>query len=261
MFWRIITSVILLFWAVMTGLIIRDSYFPDHSRFAEVPVRMVFDLFLTEASGFNNTLDLYHDKVKLGHTTFTIRKTNENYQMPLYGLLVNGTFEIPIEKGSVPANFNLMGELLEAERWRSFKLDFKAPALEIEAFVSWRQGEQLPDISVKKSGNIIMNTEMAKAMIGMKEAMGGSSDWLLKMLPMGPLPEASAFTLKAREGQMELAGKKRRCYIVQLALMPGYEMKMFFSELGELARIELPQGYRLIEPMMHGLEPGLMKSK
>ena len=48
MFWRFLTAIIIVFWAVMTGLMIRDVYFPDHSRFAVVPVSMVFDLFLSE---------------------------------------------------------------------------------------------------------------------------------------------------------------------------------------------------------------------
>jgi hypothetical protein len=261
MFWRLLTVSILLFWAVMTGLVIRDSYFPDHSRFAEVPVRMVFDLFLTEAAAFNNTLDLYHDKVKIGHTTFTIRKIGDDDNSPLYALMVNGTVQMPTETESVNATFNLTGELADAERWRRFKLDFKAPAAETSAMIAWKLGDELPDLEVKKSGKLVMDTEMAKAMMGMKDSLGSGSEWLLQMIPAGALPEASAFQLKAREGQMELAGKKRRCYIVQLALMPGYELKMYFSELGELARVELPQGYRLIEPMMHGLEPGLQSLK
>lgn len=257
MFWRIISTVILLFWAVMTGLIIRDSYFPDHSRFAEVPVRMVFDLFLTDAAAFNNTLDLYQNKVKIGHTTFTIRKLDESSNAPLYALLVNGTVQIPTEKETVNANFNFVGELANAERWQSFKLDFKAPKAETEAEMIWKKGDALPAVNVKKSGLVVMNTQMASAMLGMKEMLGSDSNWLMPMLPSGLSLEDSSLQLKAREGQMELAGKRRRCYIVQLALMSGYEMKMYFSEIGELARIELPQGYRLIEPMMHGMEPGL----
>ncbi len=257
MLWRIFTAIILIFWAVMTGLIIRDSYYPDHSRFAEVPVRMVFDLFLTEAAVFNNTLDIYRDKVKIGHTTFTIKKLNKDEMESSYAVLVNCSVLIPTEAVSVQANFNLVAELAEAECWRSFKLDFKAPSAQTEAVISWKQGDALPEVDVKKGGQVVMNTEMAKAMIGMKESLSGGSEWLSQMLPAGAMPDVTSFKLKAREGQMDLAGKRRRCYVVELPIMPGNELKMYFSELGELARVELPQGYRLIEPMMHGLEPGL----
>jgi hypothetical protein len=257
MFWRILSTVILLFWAVMTGLIIRDSYFPDHSRFAVVPVRRVFDLFLNEAAAFNNTLDLYHEQEKRGHITFTIKKHDEKAEVPVYALLVNGGLQIPAEKESVQASFSAVGELADAETWRSFKVAVKAPAAETEAAISWKLGDELPEVDVKKSGQVVMNTQMVKAMLGMKDALGGQSNWLQQVLPSGALPEASSFRLTAREGKMDLAGKSRRCYIVLLHLIQGYELKMYFSELGELARIDLPQGYRLIEPMMHGLEPGL----
>jgi hypothetical protein len=91
----------------------------------------------------------------------------------------------------------------------------------------------------------------------MKESLDGGSDWLFAMLPTGSLPDVNANDLKAREGRMDIAGKQRRCYIVQLPLMPSNQLKMYFSELGELARVDLPHGFRLIEPMMHGMKPEL----
>jgi len=102
-----------------------------------------------------------------------------------------------------------------------------------------------------------MNTEMVQAVVGMKASLGGGSDWPWQLLPLGTLLDKKAFKPKAREGQMLLAGKRRRCYIVQLPVMPGKEVSFYFTEIGELARVELPLGYRLIEPMMHGLELGL----
>jgi hypothetical protein len=39
--------------------------------------------------------------------------------------------------------------------------------------------------------------------------------------------------------------------------MQGYEAQLYFTEIGELARVDLPGGYRLLEPMLHGLEKGL----
>jgi hypothetical protein len=257
MFWRIFTAFILVFWAVMTGLRIRDSYYADDSRFAEVPVRMVFDLFLKQAAAFNHTLDIYHHEEKLGHTSFMIQKLNRNKEGVSYALHVNGSVQIPTETVPVQANFNFLVELAEGESWRSFKLEFKAPAMQTEAVISWKQGDVFPDMDVKKNGQMVMNTEIAKSVIGIKESLGGGSDWLLAMLPTGTLPDVKAINLKAREGRMDLAGKQRRCYIVQSPVMPSNQLKMYFSELGELARVDLPHGFRLIEPMMHGLEPRL----
>ena len=36
--------------------------------------------------------------------------------------------------------------------------------------------------------------------------------------------------------------------------MGMYEVKMIFTEAGELARIDLPDDYVLLEPTIHGLQ-------
>lgn len=257
MFWRISIAFILVFWAVMTGLMIRDTYYPNDTRFVEVPVRLVFDLFLAEAVALNHTLDVYHETLKIGHAAFTIQPGSDDENVSSYAILVNGSVQIPTETATVNANFNLVAKLADAERWQSFKLKFKAPSAQTEAVISWKQGDVLPEVEVKKSGKVVMNTEMAQAVIDMKASLGGGSDWPWQLLPSGALPDQKAFKPKAREGQMLLAGKRRRCYIVQLPVIPGNEVIFYFTEIGELARVELPQEYRLIEPMMHGLELGL----
>ena len=73
MFWRTISTLGILFWAVMTGLLIRDTYFPEESRFAEVPPKVVLDLFLNHRESAT-TLLLYRGEEKLGHSTITARK-------------------------------------------------------------------------------------------------------------------------------------------------------------------------------------------
>lgn len=258
MLWRFLTAIIVLFWAVMTGLIIRDTYFPDHSRFAQVPVSLVFDLFLAEAAAFNNTLQLYHRDEKIGHTSFTIRKISQDEEEPVYGLLASGTVRVPTDAGVMNVSVSLTGELIQAERWKSFKLEVHAPTAETQAEINWKLGDKLPAVEVRKGGQVVMNTQMAEAMLQLPGTLGGKADWLSQILPAGGgLPATSSMQFKAREGLLDLAGKRRRCYVVSLEFMKGYEMKMYFTEIGELARIELPQDYRLLEPMMHGLEPGM----
>jgi hypothetical protein len=260
MLWRALSAIIVLFWAVMTGLLIRDTYFPDHSRFAEVPVRHVLDLFLTEAAAFNNTLHLLHGQEKIGHASFTIRKvSDESVAVPEYAVLIHGVVDVPSEEGKVKANFMLAGELEAAEKWKRIEAEVSAAAAQMEAKMSWAAGDRLPQIEVKKAGQVVMNTAMAEAMMKLPDVPGGKSDLLAKLMPGLSLnaEQASMLRFQAREGVMDLAGKRRRCFIVTLAAMQGLEVKVFFTEIGELARIELPQNYRLIEPMMHGLEPGL----
>ncbi|TDU63199.1 hypothetical protein EI77_04407 [Prosthecobacter fusiformis] len=259
MLWRILSAVVVLFWAVMTGLIIRDTYFPDHSRFAVVPPKFVFDLFLTEAAAFNNTLHLYHEKEKIGHTTFTIRRdgnVEEDEEAPVYAVLASGSMDLKESQiAGHDVTYRLTGELEDAERWSSFDLELKSVSADMQATVIWKTGDKLPAIEVKKAGQLVMNTQFIQTMMAMKGAFGGETDWLAQLTKVRE--GAQAMPLKAREGIMELAGKQRRCYIVTLDVLQMEEVRLYFTEVGELARIEFPQGYRFIEPMMHGLERGM----
>jgi hypothetical protein len=254
MFWRLITAMVVLFWAVMTGLVIRDTYFPDYSRFAVVPVHFVFDLFLSEAAAFNNTLHLYQGREKIGHTTFALRRLDEKAeQEPIYAIAANGSVAVPGTAEKTEFGFRLNGELMGAERWQRFEIQIHAPQNETEAVIAWKEGDKLPQMEVKKGGKVIMNTAMAQTMMDSPAASG----LITQLLPAGALPQAAAMRLQAREGRLELAAKQRRCYVITATLMQGYEAQLYFTEIGELARVDLPGGYRLLEPMLHGLEKGL----
>lgn len=255
MFWRLITAMIVLFWAVMSGLVIRDTYFPDHSRFAEVPVPFVFDLFLSEAAAFNNTLHLYQGQEKIGHTTFALRrmegKTEE--QEPIYAIVANGSVAMPETAEKTEIGFRLNGELMSGEKWQRFEIQINAPQNETEAVIAWKDGDKLPQMEVKKGGKVIINSAMAQTLMDSPAA----SSLITQLLPANSLPQATAMRLHAREGRLELAAKQRRCYIITGTFMQGYEAKFYFTEIGELARVDLPGGYRLLEPMLHGLEKDL----
>lgn len=275
MLWRILSAVIVLFWAVMTGLIIRDTYFPDQSRFAVVPPRFVFDLFLAEAAAFNNTLHLYHDDARIGHTSFTIRKDGSDavdddfdfdsdaesdagiQEGSLYALMASGTVHFPVPGGNVEHDltYRLTAELADAERWQSLDLELRSNSADVLATILWKLGDKLPQVEVKRGGQVIMNTPLLQTMMAMKGTLGGM-EWFSE-LNAAQAANVEATPLHAREGIMELAGKKRRCYIVTWPVLQTEEVRIYFTEVGELARIELPQGYRFIEPMMHGLEKGL----
>lgn len=261
MLWRILSAVVVLFWAVMTGLLIRDSYFPDQSRFAEVPPKFVFDLFLTHASALNNNLHLYHGSEKIGHTSFSVRRDGDDGEgdpapEPVYAVLASGSLNLPADgEQTNDLHYRLSSELLDAEKWKSFDLEIKAPGSDLLATISWIDGQKMPAVEVKKAGQVVMNSGFLQTLLALKNPLGEGKGWLsgLPQLPENAPPPVFA----AREGLMDLAGKQRRCYVVSLQMMQVGEMRLLFTEAGELARIELPQDYRFVEPMMHGLEKGI----
>ncbi len=74
MIWRAAPILAVLFWAVMSGLLVRDVYFPEASRFATIPPKVVVDRFLRQSETFGSSLHLYHHREKIGHATFQVSR-------------------------------------------------------------------------------------------------------------------------------------------------------------------------------------------
>lgn len=259
MFWRIISALGVLFWAVMTGLLIRDTYFPEESRFAEVPPKFVFDLFLKQRESAT-TLLLFRNQDRIGHSTFSIRRQNAVKDEPgIYDLQGSGLVEGKAFGSNAPDfAWRMSSELDEGQSWRSviFQSGWRQenrsdPSRDgVTATISWKQGGDTPVFEVRQAGQVIMDNSKADALL-----KGG-------MMPLGGLLGSQAnrsavfanlAQVKAREGAMTLAGKRRKCYVLQMLFAGLYEIKMLFTEAGELARVELPQGLHLLEPTIHGL--------
>ena len=146
MFWRLISAAIVLFWAVMTGLVIRDAYFPDSSQFAELPPKLVFDQFLDQAGSFNNQLLLYHEKEKLGHTNFSITRQKDT-EPAVYVIGAGGSIVPPGDAAPAGAtSFNLTAELEDGRIWRSVALQTRTSALQTVGNVSWKAGDGFPKV-------------------------------------------------------------------------------------------------------------------
>ena len=64
-----------------------------------------------------------------------------------------------------------------------------------------------------------------------------------------------ALQLTAREGVVMLAGQKRRGYVMELKIMDQNRAKIFFTEAGELALVEMTDGWRALDPIIYGLVP------
>ncbi len=244
MFWRVVSLGVLLFWSVMTGLVIRDAYFPAESRFAEVPPAWVLEKFLTAPAISGGTLHILRGEEKLGHASFSVRQQEAAGQEPSFAVLVNGTVKVPAGAQVLEAGFRLTAELEKAEQWKSLQARIHLPEAETEAKIDWQGSAKLPEVEVKKGNQVVLDSAGLAALL----PMAGR----LSTLPM-PAPGARP-AITAREGSLTLAGRARRCYVVTAGAMAGWEANLYFTELGELARVDLPGGWQLIEPMMHALE-------
>ncbi|WP_395745049.1 hypothetical protein [Prosthecobacter sp.] len=259
MIWRVAAVLAVIFWAVMSGLLVRDTYFPEASRFAVVPPRMVMDLFLRQADSFGCTLHLYHDHEKMGHANLQVNRRTKTDGQTAYDMVAHGSVEEPVpgsEARSLVATWSLGCTLADAERWQYLSLKAAFPQRDASMQMSWNETQTTPEVLVKQGERVLMNSQDVKLLTG----MGSGEDSMLAMLALmgGNLPKKDAapgaMKLQAREGMMMLAGRQRKCFVLVLPVFGTHEVKMIFTEAGELARIDLPENYVLLEPTIHGLQ-------
>ena len=258
MLWRAVTALLILFWAVMTGLLLRDVYFPDHSVMAEVPPKLVLDLFLDQASLQSNTLHVYRKQEKLGHANFNVvRSGTKPGEIPLYRLTASGGVDTKLEGGQrVTAGWRLDLDLRDGTELEGLNLDMTSGGTDQTVLLRWRKGQEVPVMEVRQGSRLVMDTKGALALAGWAKQGG----LLGQVLGHGAGPDQKPqLKVQAREGLMELAGKNRRCFVVLMTLFDLYEIQALFTEVGELARVDLPQGVTLKEPLIHGLEPDLIE--
>jgi hypothetical protein len=262
MIWRVAAVLAVIFWAVMSGLLVRDTYFPEASRFAIVPPRMVMDLFLRQSETFGCTLHLYHQREKLGHANIQVNRRIKPNHQTVYDMISHGVVE-QVTPGepmrSIAATWSLGCTLADAESWQQLNIKASFPQRDASLYLSWNEKQSAPELMVKQGERVVMNSQDVKMLM----SMGAGQDGALGMLSMlgGNAPKTNAqpdksdaMKLQAREGMMVLAGRQRKCFVLTLPIMGMYEVKMIFTEAGELARIDLPNDYVLLEPTIHGLQ-------
>ena len=257
MIWRLLPAMAVLFWAVMTVLLVRTVYFPGESSLAEVPPRFVFDLFLKQASRQTNTLHLQHRGEKIGHATLILQHSDESKEDTTYRLMARGLVERAQQAGvKLDLTWEVSGLIDVEGSWREAEFLAAVPAQKIHARVKWSAAGKLPEISVTQDGKPLVDTAQLSMLMALGGGLGGSKDGLgglLAQLQSRPASADAALRLSAREGIVEMAGRERKCFIVSLPLPAEQSVRLLFAETGEIARIELPQDYVLIEPMIHGV--------
>ena len=262
MIWRAAAALAVVFWAVMTGLLIRNVYFPDESRFAEVPPGLVLDRFLKQAEVNANTLHLYHGREKIGHANLTIGSSRTAGDSARYHWLARGVVERLQAQGErIDATWEVNGMSDAKGDWLHMEIAVAMPKQQASIKVVWLECEKFPSVKVIQDGKAVLDTQNAGVLmaLGLAGMQGGA--WAEVLAPLkGGSPETGAFHFTAREGGITLAGRERRCFLVTAPLPGGQQVRMIFAETGELARIELPQDYRLIEPLIHGMIPPLETS-
>jgi len=257
MLWKSVTALILLFWGIMTALLVQHTYFPDNGELAEVPVAAVLHRVVQNRQPTRNTLQLLHDKAKIGHADLSITEWREplepkpnGYAWQAGGMIDGAATGTP--NSNIAWRFE--GNLANDQTWDKLTLAVRVTATDSNLFVSWKRGDERPTIEVRRAGKQIMDTQ---AVLDQAKTEQGITSGVTSLLPgfLGnqKLSLENAIHVKANESRLSIAGKPRKGYTLTLSLFSLYQAKAHYTEAGELARIDLPRGLLLIDPLLEGL--------
>jgi hypothetical protein len=248
MLWRSMVTLITGFWLVMTVLLVRVTYFPEGSQFARLPPAAVLKTFL-ERGAAGKQLHLYHGDDKIGHVTIDIRPMPGAREADDFALLISGM----LDRGAVPAvngsvNWRLSLNLRAGQRWAGAGGQVRLPESGVLLDFTWVEGRSSPEFTLHRRGELQADDRMLQAMLGQVTSNSG---------PGASTGAAADDFLKvtAREGVMKIPGQRLKGSVVGFSVLERYRATAYFTEEGDLALIELPEGYRALEPNIHGLVP------
>jgi hypothetical protein len=257
MFWRLVSALILIFWLVMTTKLVRQTYFPAEAQLAAISPLAVFQQF-EEHRSMVNTLLLTRDAAgKYGQGTFNIRSWTpagapgpRGYTLEAGGMMDGKAWGDSLG-GTISWRFD--GDVDRELHWERLDLRVRVASTDTTVVFSWKIGDEQPKLEVLKAGQPILDLDSALEQGSAAQGLPGFSS--MAMLPgmKSAATLGSLIQLTANDGRMDLAGSPRRCQVVTFAVFGLYQAKAFFTEAGELARIDLPQGYQFIDPLLSGL--------
>lgn len=253
--WRALYFSIVAFWLVMAGWLVRTVYYPEGAGFAEVPPRVILKAFL-EQGGLINTLHVYHREEKIGHAAVNPRRLGEGANGPDYALLISGL----LDKGAVPGadgpvSWHLDLRLNNMDTWAGASGRVRLLATSTVMDFSWPKSQNLPTFTVRRNGAVVADDTLLQPLIAQMMLNPAGSPTLPDGTPIPAQGVGDMISVKSREGSMKIAGQRRSGYVIEMGFMDRYSIKAFFTEAGELALVELPDGYRLLEPVIYGLIP------
>lgn len=247
--WRAFSLLIIGFWLVMSSLLVRFAWFPEGTQFSEVPARMVLKQFLEQGSEVSTagTLHIYRRDEKIGNATVSCKRARDkdnDFSVRVDGMLDSGV--VPQVEGVIRWGFTL--KLQDVDRFGEVKGNLRFERTRKIIDFLWQRGAKAPIINLRgdQSG---VNHELVQAMI--MQMLGGGMDQSLGVAPDAEV--ASLIQMKARDTEMDFAGQKSKGYLLEFATMERWKVRAFITQAGELALVDLPEGYRLVEPVIHGL--------
>lgn len=263
-FSRFLSFLIVSFWLVMTGLLMRAIWFPADSRLDVVSPGAVFRLIAARDEASH--LDIYDDRKVVGKLNITptsrqLPGDKREVSMDLSGNLNLRGGILAAGQLSLKGNFVLSheGDL----KGMDLKIQVKSPAMELR--LKQAAGEEDPLITFTVGGMKVMDTSEKNQMgegrgentafAGLLLGLVGISSGELDSMRQQAAAEAAATTLDARQGEFDLQGSAHRGYILSVRKAGKTSFRFCVENTGQIVSIETPTSYHLLTDELNGGAP------
>ena len=235
----------------MTGILVRSIWFPADSRLTEVNPGSVFQLIA--ARGEASALDIYDDRVRVGHLTIEAAPLKKGSEA-LTRVKLSG--QIHPDSGMLSgANLNFNGwlELNHLGDLQSYRLSLMTIKPSFELTMVQASPQAAPDLLVKQDRTVILDSTRldstrpeASPLLGFIMGALGISAADFKQIQAEAEAKAAALKIEARQGKFDLAGSPRQGFVLKIGSpgKPGY--RLCIENTGEIVRLETPVSYHLM---------------
>lgn len=248
---RLISVLIISFWLLMTGLLMRAIWFPGDSRLDKISPGAVFRVIA--ARGEPSHLDIYENRRVVGKLNVSPMSPQLSGRRQKIRLHLDGTLDLRIQAQKLTVTGDVLlshdGELTGM----NLKLLLKSQRLELT--IRQDEPDQEPVLKLTMLGMTLLDTSEN---VREGEVLEGNPSIALLLSFAGISPadsesirqkanvEASATNLDARQGDFELSGRKHRGYVISVLRHNTPAFRMCVENTGQIMSIETPTSYRLI---------------
>lgn len=247
---RFLTFFIIGFWAVMTGLLLQSLWFPADSRLTRINPGAVFQL--VAARGESSSLDIYDDRKIVGRLNIQTSRLRKEQRHDIK-LRINGRMQMahPLVDG-VSLGLDATGNLSHTGEVGEFQGTVEVgsgPKIEI----SLKSADATPSVKVEHQGMTLFNSAVletdgleSQPLVGLIMGMMGVSLKEFQVVKDQAQNQADQMVLEARQGEFDLAGQKRKGYVINWGApgKPGF--RMCVENTGEIVSVATPTSYHLL---------------
>lgn len=266
---RLFQALVVVFWAVMTVLLVRLVWFPEETRLNEVPPEVVLDAFLSRR--IPSELVVLDGNVEVGSVTLSSKRLPEGAAAHSgeIEIFLAGIFYLEqFGKDLPPLRYAGKVWVDDDATLSGVRFELRVPGSDGSASVEFTpatgemryrvvRGDEVVLDSGADGGSAAKEAEAQARLLlqtwGVPLLAGGD----LSLDPGGSVDEAARTLLgrlRARQGNVEIRGNRFSAFLLDLPILGGKPVRLVFTKSGELMKADGVLGYEVVSDILVPLE-------